>query len=69
MINIELMNSDRDLVIEQTTLIMFYGKSTLRKANNGKATKHTKHITRRNNFLINGKECNIYKRIYCEGGM
>ena len=38
-------------------------------ANNGKDTKHTRHIARRMYFVSNGEKCNIHKIDWCEGGM
>ena len=37
--------------------------------NNGKDTKHTIHISRRMKFVMNGKECNMQKTVWCQGGM
>ena len=31
--------------------------------------KNTKHIYRRMQFVINGKECNFQKILWCEGGL
>ena len=38
-------------------------------ANNGKYTKHTRHISRRIHFLRNGEECNLYNIVWCGGGL
>ena len=37
--------------------------------NNGKDTKHTKHIARRINFVRNGEKCKMHKIEWCEGGL
>ena len=36
---------------------------------NGKDTKQTIHISRKMHFLGNGKECNLHKTVWCEGGL
>ena len=36
---------------------------------NGKNNKHTRHITRRINFVRNGEKCKMHKIFCCEGGM
>ena len=38
-------------------------------ANNGKDTKHTRHIARRIHFVRNGEKCKIHKIDWCEGGL
>ena len=35
--------------------------------NNGKDTKHTRHITSRMHFVKNGEKCKIHKIDWCEG--
>ena len=47
-----LTNKDPDVVLEQSPLILLDIKSDLCMANNGKHTKHTRHIFRRTNFVI-----------------
>ena len=37
--------------------------------NNGKDTKHTRHIARRMNFVRNGETCKMHKIDWCEGGL
>ena len=37
--------------------------------NNGKDTKHTRHIARRVNFVRNGENCKMHKIDWCEGGL
>ena len=34
---------------------------------NNKDTKHIRHISRRIQFVINDKECNFHKTVWCEG--
>ena len=38
-------------------------------ADNGKDTKHTRHITRSMNFVINEEKCKMRKIDWCEGGL
>ena len=37
--------------------------------NNGRDTKHTRHIARRINFVRNGEKFKMQKIDYCEGGL
>ena len=43
------------MVPEEAPLVVFDGKSAMRMANNGKDTKHTRHITRRIHLVRNGE--------------
>ena len=36
---------------------------------NGKYNKHTRHITRRMNFVRNGEQCKMHNIDWCEGGL
>ena len=38
-------------------------------ANNGKDTKHTRHIARIIHFVRNGEKCKIHKIDWCEGSL
>ena len=38
-------------------------------ANNGKDTKHTRHIARKIHFLRKEEKCKMHKINWCEGGM
>ena len=42
-------------------------KSAMCMAKNGKNTKHTRHMSRRMNFVWNGEKCKKYKIDWCEG--
>ena len=53
----------------QAPLIVLDGKSTVCMYNNGKDTKHTRHIYRRMHFVRNGEEWNIHKTVWCELGL
>ena len=65
----ELLNEDPDMFPEEAPLIVLYSKSTMYMANNGKDTKHTRHIARRMYFSRNGEKCKMYKIDWCEGGL
>ena len=49
----ELLNKDPDIVPEDDPLIVFDSKSDMCMANNGKDTKHTRHIARIIYFVRN----------------
>ena len=36
---------------------------------NGKDIKHNRHICRIMHFVINVEECNLHKKVCCEGGL
>ena len=55
MINNEFINKDTYVVPEQVPLIILYSKSYIYMTNNGKDTKHTKHIPKIMNFARNGE--------------
>ena len=44
-------------------------KSAMCMANNGKDTKHTRHITIRAHFVRNRKKCKMHKIDWYEGGL
>ena len=46
----ELLNKDTDIVPEEAPLIIFYSKSAVCMANNGKDTNHKMHIAKRVHF-------------------
>ena len=50
----ELLNKDPDIVPEEAPIIVLGSKSTMCMANNGKDTKHIRHIERRINVVENG---------------
>ena len=37
--------------------------------NNVKDTKHTRYISKRMHFVINGEECNLHNTVGCEVGL
>ena len=50
----ELLNEDPDIVPKEAPLIVLDSKSAICVANNGRDTKHTRHIARRIHFVSNG---------------
>ena len=65
----ELLNKDTDIVPEEDPLIVLDSKSAMCMANNGKDTKHTRHIARIMHFVGNGEKCRMHKIDWCEGGL
>ena len=65
----ELLNKDPDIVTEESPLIVLDRKSAMCMANNGKDTKHTRHIARIMHLVRNGEKCNMHKIDWCEGGL
>ena len=55
------MNKALDIVPEQAPIIILCGKSAVCMDNNGKDTKHRRHISGKVNFKRNGKNCKMYK--------
>ena len=53
----------------EATLIVLDSKSAMCMANNGKDTKHTRHITRRIHFVRNGEKWKMQKIDWCVGGL
>ena len=52
----ELLNKYPDIVPEEASLIVLDSKSSMCMANNGKDTKHTRHIERRMHLVRNGEK-------------
>ena len=69
MLNNDFLNKDTYVVPEKGPLIILYSKSYMCMAKNYKDTKHTRHISIRMHFLINGEECNLHKTVWYEGGL
>ena len=65
----ELLYKDPDIFTEESPLIVLDSKYAMCMDNNGKDTKHTRHIARRMNFVRNGEKCNKHKIDWCEGGL
>ena len=58
---------DPDMVPEEAPLIVLDSKSAMCMANNGKDTKHTRHISSRMHFVRNGEKLKMQKIDWCEG--
>ena len=54
MLTHEFLNKDTDIFPLEAPLIILYRKSDVCMDNNGKDTKHTRHISRRVNYVRNG---------------
>ena len=52
----ELLNKDTDIVPEESPLIILESKSAICMANNGKDTKHIRHIPSRMHLVSNGEK-------------
>ena len=65
----ELLKKDPEIVPEEAPLIVLDIKSDMCMANNGKDTKHTRHIESKMHFVRNGEKCNMHKMDWCEGGL
>ena len=64
----ELLNKDPCIVPEKYPLIVFDSKYAICMAENSKDTKHTRHISRRTQFVTNGEKYNMHKIDLSEGG-
>ena len=63
----EWLEKDPDIVLEEAPLVLLDSKSAMCMENNGKDTKHTRHIARKIHFVSNGEKCKIHKIEWCEG--
>ena len=64
-----LLNKDRDIVPEESPLILLDSKSAVCMDKNSKDTNHTRHISRIVNFVRNGENCKMNNIDWCEGGL
>ena len=55
------------MVPKEAPLVVLDSKSVMCMANNGKDTKHTRHIAKRMHFVRNGEKCKMHKIDWCEG--
>ena len=65
----ELLNKDPEIFSEEAPFIVLDSKSSMCMAKNGKYTKHTRHISNRIHFVINGEKFKVHKIDWCEGGL
>ena len=64
-----MINKDTDIFPDEAPIIILDRKSSVCMANNGNYIKHTRHITRRVNFVRNGKKWKMHKIDWCEVGL
>ena len=64
-----MLNKDPYIVPEEAPLNILNSKSDVCMYNNGKYTKHTRHIAIRVHFIINGEKWKMHKIDWCEGGL
>ena len=57
----ELLKPDPYIVPEGSHLVVLYSKSTMCIDNNGRDTKHTRHIPNRIQLLSNGEEYKMHR--------
>ena len=69
MLIIEFSYKDPNVVSEKYLLVLLDRKFDVCMSNNGKDTKHTRHIARRVNLVRNGENCKICKIGWCEGDL
>ena len=65
----EFLNKDPDIVPEEVPLIIFNKNYAVCMANNGKDTKHTRHIEMIRHIVSNEEECIMHKIDWCKGGL
>ena len=65
----ELLNKDPDKVPEEAPLILLDSNSAMCMNNNGKDTKHTRHISKIIHFVRNVEKCKMHKIDWCEVGL
>ena len=65
----EVLNKDSDIVPEEAPQIILDSQSAICMSNNGKDTKHTRHISRRVHFKKNRETWKMHRIEWCEGGV
>ena len=65
----EFLKKDPDIVPEEAPLVVLDSKSDMFMANNGKDTKHTRHIARRIDCVRNGEKWKMHNIDWCGGGL
>ena len=63
----KFLNNDPEIVTEEANLIILDIKYDVCMDNNCKDTSHTRHISRRVQFLRNVENCKMHKIYWCEG--
>ena len=64
-----MLKKDPDIVPEEARLVFLESKSAMCMANNGKDTKHNRHIARIMHFVRNREKCKMHKIYWCERGI
>ena len=65
----KFLNKDPDMVPKEVPLVVLDSKSAMCMDKNGKDTKHTRHVSRRMQFVSNGEKFNMHKIDWSEGGL
>ena len=65
----EFFNKDPNIAPEEDPMIILDINYAVCMSNNGKDTKHTRHISRIIHLVRNGEKCKIHNIEWCEGGM
>ena len=63
------MYKDTHLVPDQAPFVILYIKVDVCMSKIGNNIKHTRHVSRRMYFVINGEEWNLHKTVLCEVGL
>ena len=69
MLSNKILNKYPDIVPEEAPLILLGSKYAMCIDNNDKDIKHTRHISRRINFVWNGEKFKMHMIDWCEGGL
>ena len=65
----ELLNKDPYIFPEEAPMIKLDSKFDVCMSKNVKDTEHTRHISRRMNFVRNDSKCQMLNIDWCKGGM
>ena len=65
----ELLNKDIDIVPDEDPLIVLDSNYTMCISKNDNDTKHTRHIARIMDCLMNGEKFKMHKIDWCDGGL
>ena len=65
----QLLNQVNKVSTMQHVLIILDSKSSVCMSKDGNYTNHTRHISIRAHFLINGEKCKMCRIDWCEGGL
>ena len=62
-----MMNTDPDVVPDQSPIVLLDSKPAVCISTNGKDIKHTRQNSRRIHFVRNGWEWNLHDKVWREG--